>query len=108
LNSLGGRVLKERILSYKSGLKTFFLSKILLVIGIILAFLYIFSYILDILNLENANVVFHYLASSKINEIILAFSILSIGLGIIVYFFYTQFKKLSDIAEEIESGKEED
>jgi len=98
--------LKERIWSYKSGLKTFFLSKILLIIGVVLAFLYIFIYILDVLNLENANSVFYYLTSSKISEIILAFSILSIGLGIIVYFFYTQFKKLSDIAEDIESGKE--
>jgi hypothetical protein len=41
-------------------------------------------------------------------NIILAFSILLIGFGIILYFFHCQFAKLAKIADEIEKSEDQD
>ena len=41
------------------------------------------------------------------NDIILAFAILSVGIGLLLWFFHRQFSKLAEIAEDIESLREE-
>ena len=46
------------------------------------------------------------LSQSSISDSILALSIIFLGIGIILYFFYLQFKKLSKIADEIENEED--
>jgi len=86
-------MVKKRIISAYSDLKTGFFYKFFLIIGGILLFIYVIDW---------------FFSYSFINETfagtIIAFSILFLGSGIILFFFFCQFSKLSEIAEEVESG----
>ncbi|MBU0498286.1 MAG: hypothetical protein KKG04_10100 [Candidatus Thermoplasmatota archaeon] len=62
-----------------------------LLLGIILFIIYIFDSITHLLNL-----------SESIQGILLAFAIITLGVGIILYFFSYLFAKLSTIASEID------
>jgi hypothetical protein len=88
-------MVKKRNISAHSDLKTGSLYKFFLIIGGILLFIYIISWLLS----------FNFI-NETIAGTILAFSILFIGSGIILYFFFCQFSKLSKIAEEVERGCE--
>jgi len=67
----------------------------LLAIGIILLALYLVQ---SVLSLEIFN--------DSTAGIILAFAILFLGIGFVLYFFYCLFARLSAIADDIESGGE--
>ncbi len=84
--------MKKKYFSAKSDLKLGFFSKTLLVTGIILL---IASIILYFIPLTEGN--------KDLSGILIAFSILSIGIGVILYFISTQFAKLAEIAEDIEN-----
>jgi len=92
-------MIKQRIISIYGKSKTNFYSKFFLTFGMILLILFI---------------ILHFTSLSKTLEIrsqtetILAFSIILIGIGAILYFFYYQFAKLTRIAEEIENKDELD
>ncbi|UCD14074.1 MAG: hypothetical protein JSW60_01275 [Thermoplasmatales archaeon] len=86
-------MVKNRNISAHSDLKTGFFCKFFLLFGSILLIFYIIQLIVSLID-EN------------LAGIILAFSILFLGLGIISYFFYCQFAKLAEIAEEVERGNE--
>ncbi|MFO7677982.1 MAG: hypothetical protein R6V50_06360 [Thermoplasmatota archaeon] len=87
---------KTRTISAHSDLKTGFLSKLLITIGLILALVYIINFLVPLFELHVT------LISS-----ILAFSIIFIGLGLIFYFMSLQFAKLAKIAKEIEEIENE-
>ena len=84
-------MVKKHLFSAHSDLKTGFLCKFFLILGCLLLLFYIVEALLHPLGLiEGAT------------GAILAFAILAIGLGCILYFFSCQFSKLSQIADEIE------
>ena len=89
-------MIKKRNLSVHSDLKTGFFSKFLIILGFVfLAFFIIEKLFLFIILDEN------------ILGTILAFAILFLGAGFIIYFFYCQLAKLSKIADEIENENTE-
>jgi len=88
-------MLKKRNISIYSNFKTGFLCKFLLLIGIILLIFYIVQWIVPF-----------FTFNENITGIILAFSILFLGVGMILYFFNCQFAKLAEIANEVEQEEE--
>ena len=84
-------MIKKRTISVYSDFKTGFLCKFLLIFGIILLIFYFVQLIVPFITIHE-----------NISGIILAFSILFIGIGIILYFFNCQFAKLAEIANEVE------
>ena len=74
--------------------KTGIFCKFFLILGCILFIIYLIEMLLHLIELSNDSI-----------GIILAFAILSLGLGLILYFFSRQFTKLSQIAEEVEQDE---
>jgi hypothetical protein len=87
-------MVKRRLISAHSDLKTGFFCKLLLVLGVILFIIYLVQLVIPAVSLGDT-------ASGAL----LAFAILCIGLGFISYFFSCQFAKLSQIAEEVEQDE---
>lgn len=85
---------KKHLFSVHSDLKTGFFCKFFLVLGVILVVLYLVLIFLHPIALSDDTV-----------GTILAFAILFLGVGCILYFFTCQFAKLSQIAEEVESDE---
>ena len=83
---------KKRNISVYSDLKTGFFCKFLLILGIVLLIFYIIQKTISFVDI-----------SENTLGIILAFAILSLGLGFILYFLSRQFAKLAEIAKEIEN-----
>lgn len=88
-------MIRKRNISIHSDTKTCFLYRFLLIIGSILFIIYIIQWFVSFTIIEE-----------NLAGIILAFSILFLGLGFIMFFFHCQFTKLSEIAEEVEKGCE--
>ena len=88
-------MLKKRNISVYSDFKTGFFCKFFLLLGVILLIFYVIQWIIPLIAI-NENML----------GIILAFSILFLGIGIIAYFFSCQFAKLAEIADEVEHGNE--
>ena len=88
-------MLKKRNISVYSDFKTGFFCKFFLLLGVILLIFYVIQWIIPLITI-NENVL----------GIILAFSILLLGIGIIAFFFNRQFAKLAEIADEVEHGDE--
>ena len=88
-------MLKKRNISVYSDFKTGFFCKFFLFLGLILLIFYIIQWITPLIAI-NENIL----------GIILAFSILLLGIGIIAFFFNRQLAKLAEIADEVEHGDE--
>ena len=88
-------MLKKRRISVYSDFKTGFLCKFLVLLGIILIIFYLVQWIVPFITINE-----------NISGIILAFSILFLGIGLILYFFNCQFSKLAEIAHEVEHEEE--
>ena len=72
--------------------RTWFVSEVLIVLGLLFLFLFLEEYI------------FHWLSFDKHGgEVLLAFAILFLGIGFFVLFLAWQFSKLAHIAEEVEN-----
>lgn len=100
---------KKRPVSVYDDLKTGFLSKFFLLIGILLLIVYVFFKGYSLLigkNVSGLPLSIYYFSQSSYIDSILAFSIIFIGLGIITYFIHRQFIKLAEIASEIEKEME--
>jgi len=82
---------KKRNISVYSDLKTGFFCKFFLILGVILLVFYILQRAISFVDI-----------GEDMLGTILAFAILSLGLGFISYFLSRQFAKLAKIAEEIE------
>jgi Zn-dependent protease with chaperone function len=75
-------------------MKTGLFSKLFIVLGIVLLLIFLVETFLHPIGL-----------SDGVTGAMLAFAILCIGLGVLLYFFVLQFAKLSEIAEEIEADE---
>lgn len=82
---------KKRNISVYSDLKTGFFCKFFLILGVILLVFYILQRAISFVDI-----------GEDMLGTVLAFAILSLGLGFILYFLSRQFAKLAKIAEEIE------
>jgi len=89
--------------------RTGFLYKFSLIIGSFLLFIYIFLKISSLFLSENSSGFFYSIydiSQSNYSGSIIAFSILFLSIGAILYFFHRQFSKLAKIAKEIENESE--
>lgn len=103
-------MIKKRYFSIDYDFKTGVLCKLFLLIGIIaLAISLFFIIVSKILNEDSTGLYkqMYDISLSTIPETILSLSLLSLAVSAIMYFFYLQFKKLSEIAEEIEKEERE-
>ena len=82
---------KKRNISVYSDFKTGFFCKFFVILGSIFLIFYIIQKTISLVKIGENTL-----------GIILAFAILSLGLGFILYFLSSQFTKLAKIAEEIE------
>jgi|GEM_PF-3513031 hypothetical protein len=87
-------MMKQRIVDYTSFSVLRFLALLSLLAGFFLTSVFVTLTVMSIYAYEAG--------------IVLAFSVLLIGAGFILYFFYLQFSKLRSIAEEIELNEDED
>jgi hypothetical protein len=85
---------RKHFFSAHTDLKTGLLCKVSLISGCFLFLLYVVEAAAHPLQLEDDT-----------TGIVLAFSILFLGLGLILFFFSCQFAKLSKIAEEVENDE---
>lgn len=88
-------MLKKRNISVYSDFKTGFFCKFFLLLGLILLIFYVIQWTVPLITINE-----------NVSGIILAFSILLLGIGIIAFFFNRQLAKLAEIADEIEHGDE--
>ena len=99
---------KKRYFSAKDDFKTGFFCKLTLFFGLVLFLIYLFTKISAFIIGEDgiglAKQIYDFSRTSAPNSI-LAFSIILIGIGVILYFFYYQFAKLAKIADEIEKSE---
>jgi len=96
---------KKRNFSVYDDFKTGFFYKLSLALGIILLLIYVFLKILSLLVSEDDGGfvgLLHNLANSGFAEPVIAFSIILLGVGFILYFFHLQFIKLGKIADDVE------
>ena len=100
---------KKRYFSTKDDFKTGFLCKFTLFVGIILLIIFIFFKVSSFIFGEESQgfvrQIYDFSQSIYPNSI-LAFSMIFLFVGIVLYFFSCQFAKLAKIAEEIEKGDE--
>ena len=85
---------KLHLFSAHSDMKTGFSCKFFLILGCILFIIYVVETLLHPIQLN-----------SNDTGIILAFAILCLGFGCILYFFSCQFAKLSEIAKDVEGDE---
>ena len=100
---------KERRFSAHEDFKTGIFCKLSLFLGFFLLLFYVFLKIISLFIGQN-NTGFiqtiYDLSQSSVADSIIAFSIVFLGVGFILYFFHLQFVKLSKIADEIENEEE--
>ena len=96
---------KKRYFSAQDDFKTGFFCKVTLFFGVILFLIFFFTKLSALIIGKNstgfAKQIYDFSLTSLPNTI-LAFSILLLGIGLILYFFHCQFAKLAKIADEIE------
>jgi len=100
---------KERRFSAHEDFRTGIFCKLSLFLGFFLLLFYVFLKIISLFIGQN-NTGFiqtiYDLSQSSVADSIIAFSIVFLGVGFILYFFHLQFVKLSKIADEIENEEE--
>jgi hypothetical protein len=100
---------KERRFSAHEDFRTGIFCKLSLFLGCFLLLFYVFLKIISLFIGQN-NTGFiqtiYDLSQSSVADSIIAFSIVFLGVGFILYFFHLQFVKLSKIADEIENEEE--
>ncbi|DAC72641.1 MAG TPA: hypothetical protein DSN98_04270 [Thermoplasmata archaeon] len=85
---------KKRLISAHNDLKTGFFCKFFLILGCILFIIYAIEVLSHVIGLNEG-----------VTGALLAFAILCVGLGLIMYFFSCQFAKLSEIANDVENDE---
>lgn len=100
---------KKRNISVYNDLKTSFFCKFSLFLGLFLLFVFVFFKVSSLFISQGdtgfLQLIYDFSRSSYVDSII-AFSIIFLGIGIILYFFHYQFAKLAKIADEIENEEE--
>ena len=99
-------ILKEKHHSAYDDFRTGFFCKLSLFLGLFLLIVYVFLKVSSLLINQNdtsfLRLIYDASKSGYANSLI-AFSILLIGVGFILYFLHYQFAKLAKIADEIEN-----
>jgi len=102
---------KKRNISVYDDFRTGFFYKFSLFLGLFLLFVFVFFKVSSLfISQEDTGflqLIYNFSRSSYVDSII-AFSIIFLGIGIILYFFHCQFAKLARIADEIENEDELD
>lgn len=96
---------KKKHFSVYEDFKTGFFCKLSLFLGLFLLLVYVFLKIGSFLSGEDDTSflrVIYDISQSGLADSVIAFSIVLLGLGVILYFFHCQFAKLAKIADEIE------
>ena len=104
-------MLKKRYFSVHNDFKTGFLCKFSLCLGIVLLMIFIFFKAYSVIICPGISGFLGQLydfSQTTYPNSILAFSLILLFVGIVLYFFNCQFVKLAKIAEEIENGEFED
>ncbi len=100
---------KKRYFSAQDDFKTGFFCKLTLFFGLVLFLIFLFTRISALIIGEDsiglAKQIYDFSQTSYPNSIV-AFSIILLGIGAILYFFYCQFAKLAKIADEIEKSED--
>ena len=100
---------KKRYFSAKSDYKTGIFCKLSFFLGIVLLILYLFftvsSFLIGEGNSGILQQIYDFSQTTYPNSI-LAFSLILLAVGVILYFFHCQFAKLAKIADEIEKGED--
>ena len=99
-------MVKKRYFSAKSDFKTGFFCKFFIYLGIVFILLFLLFTIVSFFDIgKNSEFLrpLYDISTNSVPESILAFSIIFIAVGIIMYFFNCQFAKLAKIADEIEN-----
>jgi hypothetical protein len=99
---------KKRSFPVHYDFKTGLLCKFFLFIGSLLFILFIFLKIFSFLSIDKTQDLLgsiYHLSISNIPDTTLGFSIIFLGIGLILYFFQHQFAKLAEIADEIEQDE---
>ncbi len=95
---------------FKAGydFKTGFLSKFFFILAVFLlvSFIVLKVFSLIFINSTGFIKIFYDISISTTPDTLLSFSLIFFAGSIISYFFYNQFVKLAEIAEEIEKGDE--
>ncbi len=100
---------KERRFSAHEDFRTGIFCKLSLFLGFFLLLFYVFLKIISLFIGQNDTgflQIIYDLSQSSVADSIIAFSIVFLGVGFILYFFHLQFVKLSKIADEIENEEE--
>jgi hypothetical protein len=100
---------KKRNISVYDDFRTGFFYKLSLFLGLLLLLVYVFlkvsSSFIGVEDTSFLQLIRDFSQSSYADSII-AFSIVFLGIGFILYFFHCQFAKLARIADEIENEEE--
>jgi hypothetical protein len=100
---------KKRNISVYDDFRTGFFYKFSLFLGLLLLLVYVFlkvsSSFIGVGDTGFPQLIYDFSQSSYADSII-AFSIVFLGIGFILYFFHCQFAKLARIADEIENEEE--
>ena len=103
-------MLKERNYSIDNDFQTGFFFKLTFFLGITLLILFLFFKIIAYFNHNSTGFLeeIYNISISSTTDTIGAFSIIFIGISLILYFFKKQLNKLAEIAEEIENDNKGD
>ena len=102
---------KKKNISIYNNLKTNFFCKFSLILGIILLFIFVFFKLSSLFIGKDSvglSLIIYDFSQSVYMEISIAFSIIFLGVGIILYFFNCQFAKLAEITKELENEENEE
>jgi len=91
-------MLKKRKFSTKHNFKTWFLSKLFFIFGMILLITSLLLFAIDSISI--------LIIDQNTIESLFSFSLIFIAVGIILHFLYMQFVKLDEIAQDIENTME--
>ena len=98
-------MIKERHFSVNDDFRTGFFSKIFFIIAFIIFLVVIFSVIVGLIFPTATSGIIGLIvgiAQSSTIDILVAFLIITLGIGVILFFFRRQFGKLDEIAKEFE------
>lgn len=100
---------KKRNISVYDDFRTGFFYKLSLFLGLLLLLVFVFLKVSSLFISSRGTgflqLIYDFSQSSYADSII-AFSIVFLGIGFILYFFHCQFAKLAKIADEIENEEE--
>ena len=102
-------IFKKRYFSAKSDFKTGIFCKLAFFLGILLLIVSLFFIASSFLIGEGSSGILQQIynfSQTTYPNTLLAFSIIFLAVGVILYFFYCQFAKLAKIADEIEKGED--